>query len=556
MLRRLSVRDIILIDRLDLDFDDGLAALTGETGAGKSILLDSLGLALGARSDAGLVRPSAKQASVTALFDMPSAEIRELLNDAGIDNEEDGLLIRRQLARDGRTRAFVNDQPVTIGLLRNIGDRLVEVHGQHERYGMLNPGAHRAVLDSFGQVSPLVSEARSAHVKWRAAVEAQTAAAEELARARADRERLIQIVEDLDALVPEAGEEASLAERRELLQQAEKLVEALDTVDAHLAGESGASSALHRALRVLGTLVGVAAVRATSAVDAIERAGVEVEEALHALRVVVADVEADQGELEHVEERLFALRAQARRNGCAVDDLPQLRQDLRQRLYDAENEGERLTQLAQAAELRRRDYVATAETLSKQRVAAADRLEKAVAKELPPLHLGQAVLRVRIDRLPESEWGSGGIDRVLFEARTNPGMPIGPLHKTASGGELSRFLLALKVVSAGAVKTPTLVFDEIDAGVSGATAAAIGDRLARLAQDRQVLAVTHSPQVAARARQHLRVKKRAAKETTVTEVDILPTAARREEIARMLSGSEITEEARAAADRLMARNTA
>ena len=556
MLRRLSVRDIILIDRLDLDFDDGLAALTGETGAGKSILLDSLGLVLGARSDAGLVRPSAEQASVTALFDTPGIEIRELLKEAGIDNEEDGLLVRRQLGRDGRSRAFVNDQPVTIGLLRKIGERLVEVHGQYERYGMLDPGTHRAVVDSFGQISPLASETRSAYERWRAAVRAETATAEELARARTDQERLQQIIEDLDALAPEVGEESCLAARRELLQQAERLAEALDSVDAHLAGEGGASSALHRALGDLSTLAGVAAERVSPAIAAIERAGVEVEEALHTLRVVVGDVVADQGELEQVEERLFALRAEARRNGCAADDLPRLHQSLCRRLDDLTDKSEHLARLAQVAEDERREYVASAEALSKQRETTARRLEKAVAKELPPLHLGQAELRVRIDRLSESDWGGGGIDRVLFEAKTNPGMPFGLVHKIASGGELSRFLLALKVVLAAAVKTPTIVFDEVDAGVSGATAAAIGDRLARLAKDFQVLAVTHSPQVAARAQQHLRVKKRAAADTTVTEVDILPAVARREEIARMLSGSEITEEARAAADRLMARSTA
>ncbi len=552
MLRRLSVRDIILIDRLDLDFDRGLATLTGETGAGKSILLDSLGLALGARGDTGLVRPTAKQATVTALFDMPNSEVAAVLADAGIDHEDGEVLIRRQVSPDGRSRAFVNDQPVTVGLLREIGERLVEIHGQYERYGMLNPAAHGTVLDAYGQLGETVATVRTAYETWQAAVAAEVAAAEELVRTRAIREQIGQTVEDLDALAPEAGEEANLVERRELLQQAERLGDALQSVNTHLAGDSGASSALHRALRDLSALSGAAAERASPAVAAIESATVEVEEALHTLQVVVADVEADPNELERVEERLFALRAQARRSNCSVDDLPAMYEGMRKRLEALKNEGEHLTTLAQASEDYRRTYVETAEVLSKRRKEAAKRLEAAVAKELPPLHLGQASLRVQIDRLQEADWGKRGFDRVVFAAKTNPGMPVGPLHKIASGGELSRFLLAVKVVLAGIVGTPTIVFDEIDAGVGGATAAAIGERLAQLAADRQVLAVTHSPQVAARAQRHLLVKKRTKQKTTITEVDVLPTVARREEIARMLAGSRITDEARAAADQLMA----
>ncbi len=556
MLRRLSVRDIVLIDRLDLEFHEGLAALTGETGAGKSILLDSLGLVLGARSDATLVRPSADKASVAARFDRPAAEILALLDQAGIDIGGDDLLVRRQLSKDGRSRAFVNDQPVTIGLLRNIGERLVEVHGQYERYGMLNPNAHRAILDTYGAYSPLLNDVQSAHESWQKAVAAETSASEELARARNEREELERQVGELDSLAPQVGEEASLAGRRELLQQAEKLATALDNADALLAGESGASSSLHRALRELNALAGIAAERTTPALSAIERACVEVDEALHILRAMVADLEADPNELEHVEERLFALRAQARIHGCGVEDLPQLHQSMRQRVNELENEGEQLAKLAQVAEQARRQYVAAAEAMSKTRKETAKRLETAISKELPPLRLAKAQLVVRVDRLAPSEWSARGMDRVIFDATMNPGVPPGPIHRIASGGELGRFLLALKVVLAVAVQTPTLVFDEVDAGVSGATAAAIGDRLARLAQDRQILAVTHSPQVAARAQQHLRVKKRAAAKTPITEVDVLPTVARREEIARMLSGARITEEARAAADQLMARHIA
>ena len=556
MLRRLSVRDIVLIDRLDLDFDNGLAALTGETGAGKSILLDSLGLALGARSDAALIRPSAEQASVTALFEMSHPEIRSDLTESGIEIEDDGLLIRRLVSKDGRSRAFINDQPVTVGLLRKIGERLVEIHGQYERYGLLNPHSHRAVLDTFGIHDTLGTATRDAYLAWQGASASAAEAGQSMAEARADRDRLVQLANELDQIAPIAGEESTLATRRELLQQAEKMAAALSTVDELIAGEDGASARLHRALRELSSLDHVAAEHVTPAVAAIERADVEIEEGLRSLQAVLADIEADPKELERVEDRLFALRALARRNNCAVDDLPQLHDDIRQNLDKLENEGEHLAQLAQAAEERRRDFLAKAEHLSRRRATTAKRLHDAVAEELPPLHLGQAELRVRIERLGEAQWGPAGVDQVTFEARTNSGMAFGPIQRIASGGELSRFLLALKVVMAAAVQTPTLVFDEIDAGVSGATAAAIGDRLERLAEECQVLAVTHSPQVAARAQLHLRVKKRAADKSTVTEVDVLPTVARREEIARMLSGAEITEEARAAADRLMTRSTA
>ncbi len=557
MLRRLSVNDIVLIDRLDLEFDDGLAALTGETGAGKSILLDSLGLALGARSDASLIRPSAEQASVTAVFEMHGGgAVRDDLAESGIEVEDGDLLIRRLVTKDGRSRAFINDQPVTVGLLRKIGERLVEIHGQYERYGLMNPSSHQAVLDTFGVHDAPLAETRRTYQAWREAEQAAAKAGEAIAQARADRERLAQLAEELDELAPAAGEETSLAARRELLQQTEKMAAALAAVDSLLAGDNGASPSLHRALRELSSLEPVAADHIAPATAALERADVEIEEGLRALQAVLADIESDPQELERVEERLFALRALARRNGCTVDELPALHADVRSRLDQLANEGEHLTLLAQQAEERRRAFLGCAEKLSKKRAATAKRLQTAVAKELPPLHLGQAELRVQIERLPEPQWGPAGVDQVSFEARTNTGMAFGPIQKVASGGELSRFLLALKVIMAAAVQTPTLIFDEVDAGVSGATAAAIGERLARLSQERQVLAVTHSPQVAARAQLHLRVKKKAAAKTTVTEVDVLPAVARREEIARMLSGSEVTEEARAAADRLMARNTA
>ncbi|MBU0726470.1 MAG: DNA repair protein RecN [Alphaproteobacteria bacterium] len=551
MLTGLAIRDVVLIDRLELGFRAGLSVLTGETGAGKSILLDALGLALGARGDSGLVRHGAEQASVAATFEIaPSHPAFSLLAEQGL--EPDSLLIlRRILSADGRSRAFANDQPISIGLLRRLGDLLVEVHGQFDDRGLLDPTTHREALDSFGTLQGQVEAVRQAFRNWRQAAAAEQQAVEEGNRARADETFLRHSVEELDALSPEEGEEDRLAEQRSLMMNAEQIAEALSTALALLDGDRGVESGLAGASRQLGRVVGKTGDILTPALAALDRATAETQEAVHLLQSVTSDMETDPAALAKAEERLYALRDVARKHGVEVNDLPALRGHLAAQLAAIDDSGDRLARLAAEAAAARTAYLAAATALHEARTKAATRLDKAVSAELPPLKLEKARFQTRLDPLEESGWGADGIDRITFAVATNPGLPPGPINKIASGGELSRFMLALKVVLSQASPVPTLVFDEVDSGIGGATADAVGERLARLGGDLQVLVITHSPQVAARGSQHLRVEKRAARDQTTTTVVPLGDGERREEIARMLSGAEITNEARAAADRLM-----
>jgi DNA repair protein RecN (Recombination protein N) len=553
MLTGLSIRDIVLIDRLDLEFQPALTALTGETGAGKSILLDALGLALGMRADAGLVRAGAEQAVVAATFEIePRHPLRVRLADQGI--EADGpLILRRTLARDGRSRAFVNDQPVAVGLMREIGGALVEVQGQFEQRGLIDAATHRALLDAFG--GPALAECAAAAgagwARWRELDAQKRAAAEAGVRADADEAFLRHAVGEIDALDPKPEEEESLARDRALLMNREKLMQALGDAMKQLAGDRAAEHGIAGARRALDRAAPQAGGRLDAPIAALDRAATELADAIAQLQALGADDDLDPARLEKIEERLFALKGLARKHRVEVKELPRLRQDLAQRLAAIDDRAGAVERLTKDAAAARAAYLAAAEQLSALRRAAAAKLDKAVASELPPLKLERAAFATVIARAEEPDWSAHGIDRVRFEAATNPGQPPGPLNKIASGGELSRFMLALKVVLAKADPVPTLVFDEVDSGIGGATADAVGERLARLARDVQILVVTHSPQVAARARQQMRVTKAAAKGATVTRVDALAAADRREEIARMLSGAAITDEARAAAGRLI-----
>ncbi|MFQ5973246.1 MAG: DNA repair protein RecN [Alphaproteobacteria bacterium] len=553
MLRRLSIRDVVLIDRLDVEFDTGLCVLTGETGAGKSILLDSLGLALGARADASVVRRGAAQASVAAAFELPPEHsASRILAEQGLDADEVELVLRRVLNSDGRSRAFINDQPVSVGLLREVGEGLVEVHGQFEHRGLLAPATHLAALDAFGDHSSLLAAVRETHASLAQANARLERAESELAQARAEESFLRHAFDELDALAPLEGEESRLAVQRRRLQHAEKLLEVLDRVADTLGGESGAEQIVQRATGELARVAELAAGRLDTSIAALDRAGAELSEALHELRSEAHHIDLDRGELDRLETRLFALRAAARKHGVEPGALPEVRRRLAERLEALDDQGGRLTELAQAAERARRDYEAAARRLSAARKKAGKNLDKAVASELPPLKLEKSRFTTEIGSLVEDAWGPNGMDRVRFQVVTNQGAAPGPIDKIASGGELSRFLLALKVVLARDTATPTLVFDEVDAGVGGATAAAVGERLARLATDRQILVVSHSPQVAAAGAHHWRVVKHQGETAVMTEVSPLASDARREEIARMLSGAVITDEARAAAERLLA----
>lgn len=548
----LTIRDVVLIDRLTLGFRPGLTALTGETGAGKSILLDSLGLALGARGESGLARAGAERAVVVAEFELPEGHpVAALLDEQGLD-ADDRLIVRRQVTPDGRSRAWVNDQPVGVGVLRALGEALAEVHGQFDTHGLLDPATHRGLLDAFAGVGLRASEVAGAHRSRRSAERARDEARETGDKARAEEDFLRAAAEEIDRLAPKAGEEARLAETRSLLQHREKVVEAMNAAFADLNGERGAERLIGSAARALSRVADKAGGRFDGIVAALDRAQAEIDEAASALQGASSDLDMDPRALETLEERLFALRAVARKHGVDVDALPALRDDIAARLVLIDDQGDIAVRLEREAVAARAAYVEAAERLSAVRVEAARRFDSAVAGELAPLRMERARFTTLVERLGEAEWGPTGFDRVAFQVATNPGAAPGPLNKIASGGELARFMLALRVVLAGAGAVGTLIFDEVDTGIGGAVAAAVGERLAKLGRDAQVLVVTHSPQVAARGDTHLKVMKSTDGETTTTTVIELDGAARREEIARMLSGATVTDEARAAAESLIA----
>lgn len=551
MLTALSIRDVVLIEALDLDFAAGLGVLTGETGAGKSILLDALGLALGARGDTALVRHGAKQAAVTAIFTAPApgGPVARLFDDNGLDLEPgEPLIIRRIVKADGGSRGFVNDQPASAGLLRDLAPHLVEIHGQHDDRGLLNPRGHRALLDGFGRIdtAPLTRTYRD----WRDAEAALGVALAEIEVAQRDRDWLEHAVGELTALAPEPGEEEALAERRRSMQRAEKVAGDLTQVEERLDGPNGALSSLRQAARALERIA-EAHPALTESLAAVDRALVEAEAAETALRDAADALAFDAGALEDDEARLFALRAMARKHRVQPDDLATLAGDLAGRLALLESGEAGIGKLEATVATTRAAFAKEADRVHAARTEAATRLDAAVAGELAPLKLDAARFRTVVADLDEGHWSSSGRDRVEFEISTNPGAPFAPLAKIASGGELSRFILALKVALAEEGGAATMIFDEIDRGVGGAVASAIGDRLARLSRATQLLVVTHSPQVAARGDRHLLIAKAHDGIVTRTGVRPLSSDERREEIARMLSGAEITDEARAQARRLI-----
>ena len=552
MLVSLVIRDVVLIERLTLAFRPGLGVLTGETGAGKSILLDALGLALGARGDSGLVRRGSEQAAVTAEFQLSREHpVFALLREQGLEEGEESLTLRRVIGADGRSRAFVNDQPIGVTLLRRLGEELVEVHGQFDTHGLLDPRTHGGVLDAYAGLETEAARVGAAWRAWRQVEQARLQAANDAGRARAEEDWLRHAVAELDQLAPREGEEKDLAETRSVLMHREKLMEAINAAWADLGCERGAERAVAAALRQLARAADKAGGRLDPVISALDRAGAELSEGVSMLREVSRDLEIDGGNLETTEERLFALRAAARKHSVEVDRLHILRDELAGRLALIEDQGDTLTRLAREAATARAGYLEAAKALGARRREAAGRLDAAVARELPPLKLERARFVTQVDALAEGEWGAAGIDRVAFQISTNPGAPPGPLNKIASGGELARFMLALKVVLARTGSVPTLIFDEVDAGIGGAVAAAVGERLERLGREVQVLVVTHSPQVAARGAGHFQVRKHHKGESVSTDVVELDGKARQEEIARMLSGAHITPEARAAAAALI-----
>ncbi len=551
MLQSLSIRDIVLIEALDLEFGSGLSVLTGETGAGKSILLDSLGLALGNRADSGLVRQGTQKAQVTASFDAPTndSKLAVYLQDNDIDVEPgEPLIIKRSVKADGGSRAFVNDQPCSAALLREVGSRLIEIHGQHDDRGLINPKGHRALLDTYAGADG--AKVRQAFEGWQSAKAVLQTALNDQEAAEQDREYLEHSVAELSKFAPQTGEEQELALERATMMKGEKLTGDLEAIRAAFDGSNGGLASLRAAARRLDRISEDHPLLA-EALQAIDRAVIEASEAEEKLNDAAHALTFDPQRLDDMETRLFDLRALARKHRVDGDALPQLLIDLESRLAAISDGGKSLATLEANVKAARQAYVDTAEALRLKRTKAAKSLDKAVAGELVPLKLDAARFETLLEPLEEDRWGANGMDRIEFLISTNPGAPLAPLGKIASGGELSRFILALKVALAEEGGAKTIIFDEVDRGVGGAVASAIGDRLSRLSDSAQLLVVTHSPQVASKGNAHMLINKSSNGTVSRTDVNALDDDGRRQEIARMLSGADVTDEARAQADRLL-----
>ncbi|HCD64144.1 MAG TPA: DNA repair protein RecN [Alphaproteobacteria bacterium] len=551
MLSRLSIRNVVLIEALDIEFQSGLTVLTGETGAGKSILLDALGLALGSRADFGLIRNEADRASVTAEFEIEADHpVWDVLSEIGIDRA-DSLILRRQLRSDGKSPAHINDEAVSVNLLRQIGDMLVEIQGQFEGRGLLDPTTYLPLIDrAAGHQDALSTTARLwAELKAaRAELEQMT---DRLARAREEEDWLRDAVEQLDMLAPASGEEDQLAAERQRHMHSTRIAEALQQAHVMLSDEDGISHMAGRAQAILERQAEVAAGALDPAIEALDRAVSELTEAESMLTEIGEQLDGDPNRLAEIDERLHQIRTQARKHKIEADELPALHETLIAQLAEMDDQSGALARLRQAEQDCLTAFKAQAEHLSAQRRQVAERLDQAVMAELPPLKLEAAAFQTDIQTLTDDRWSATGWDRVSFQARTNPGMPAGPIDKIASGGELARFLLALKVVLSENEPPKTLIFDEVDSGVGGAVAAAVGARLARLGQKMQTLVITHSPQVAGNGNQHLKIAKYQTGDQVISSTASLSQVERREEIARMLSGDQITEAARSAAAQLL-----
>lgn len=549
MLRRLSIRNVVLIDRLDIELHAGLTAFTGETGAGKSILLDSLGLALGQRSDGKMVRQGEDQASVTAVFDITQDHpTLNLLSEQGIVIGDE-IILRRQISADGRSRAFINDESVSIGFLKKIGALLVEIEGQFESHGLLDVSTHLFHLDDYaGQVAARL-EVGKAYALWQLRKNEYEQTQRALKEAEKDEEYLRHHLIELEAAHPEEGEEEKLVQERTLMMQQGQIFEAVNVALAELGGENGADRAIAKAQRKMERWQSEEIFQPVLA--SLEKAYIELSEAMEGLEHLRRDLSSPSYQLEKIEDRLYALRDLARKHRVTVGELPQILEEMREKVSRIQNGSADLAHLEKKLQEAWGQYDRAATKLSDARLSAAKKLDQKINKELPALKLEKARFVTKVELLSEEDWGPNGKDRVQFEATTNPGQPAGPIHRIASGGELARFMLALKVTLAGSDNIPCLVFDEVDTGIGGATAAAVGERLKLLGRRRQVLVVTHSPQVAALAEHHLRVQK-SGKSALKTEIENLNSKDRQEEIARMLSGAVISAEARAAAKQLLA----
>ena len=551
MLVNLSIRNIVLIEKLDLTWRAGLCTLTGETGAGKSILLDALALATGARGDAGLVRIGAEQGTVTAAFDIPEDKLVTRIMEEHDLPCEGQIILRRVQSKDGRSRAFINDAPVSVNLLKTIGSALVEIHGQNESQSLTDGPVQLSLLDSYAGHGDKVDALKQNYNHLKECEEQLELYKNASERAAAEEDFLRHALEELEKIDPKEGEEESLSEERTLLMNSEKIAGYIAEALVLMEGDKAIQSALNGALRQLEKVSDQAAGRLDTTITALERAVIEADEAQTQLLEASRDLVYDPQRLEQVEERLFGLKALARKHAVQVDQLPATKTMLQQQLDDIESGADRLDELQQNVEKAFKDYEVLALSISKTRQQAALKLDKTVMRELEPLKLNGGGFQTMLSHVTPSMGTATGIDSVQFMASTNPGMPAGPISKIASGGELARFMLALKVALAEASEPLTMIFDEVDAGVGGAVAEAVGSRLKLLAENGQVLVVTHSPQVAACGNHHWLISKSVDDDSTMTRVEELSTQNREEEIARMLAGASVTEEARAAAVRLL-----
>ena len=548
MLDFLSIRNVVLIDKLDLDFKPGLSVLTGETGAGKSILLDSLGLVLGSRAETSLIRQGEDKLSVMATFHMGKAnpELKSLLDEYEIE-AEDELQIKRSLNRDGKGKIFVNDQAISAKLLKEIGKYLVEVHGQFDNQGLLNPANHLYILDSYGNYKNLLDNTKQAFANYKSAKSARLQAEENITKAKTDEENLRHWVEELQRLDPHLGEEEELSKKRLEMMNAEKIISGLNYAYGALSEGADVQGAIRSAQSAMDKVNTLVDGKYQSIIDMLDQALIDISEVLNELEENSQNVSLNQQELENIEERLYALRGLARKHNVTVDELEGTLQNFQSQLASIEHGEEGLNQLRQAEEKAKLEYVKAAQELSSARQATALELDRKVMAELPPLKMEKAKFITLVDKVAETQWSEKGFNTVAFSVATNPNSPQGPLNKIASGGELARFMLALKVNLAQSSSVGTMIFDEVDAGVGGATAQAVGERLSRLAKDVQVMVVTHSPQVAAQGDNHFKVEKKKTDNITTTSVRELSLEEKSEEIARMLAGEVITDAARAAA---------
>ena len=554
MLVSLAIKDIVLIDRLRIEFEDGLCVLSGETGAGKSILLSSIGLAIGARGGKDLIRHGKDQGSVSAEFSLAEDhKVWSILKAQDIDCGEDQVILRRTVLKDGKSRAFINDQSVSISLLRTIGENLVEIHGQHDERGLLNPAGHRDLLDDFGDYSSLrkkVSKNFETLIQLKKVLLSEQ---EKLDLAKQDEEYIRHNLEELETLNPIRGEEEILAKERSRMMQGESLSEGLGELLDKLLSDKGVDTVLRATIRKMERIAAQAPGLLEKVSESLERAANETSEAIAELENTIRNLEFNPYDLENTEERLFSLRAAARKHNCQVDQLVDLKTDFEKNLSTIAYGDEEVNRLNNEVKIAQNIYEKSVDELSKERKKAAGVLDKSVNQELPSLKMDKASFKTFLEPLEKENWNAYGGERVDFRVSTNPGAPFGGLIKIASGGELSRFILALKVVLARKTSIATLIFDEIDQGVGGAVANAVGGRLSELAKNAQIMVITHSPQVAARGNSHWYINKvtSATDGSVVTGITLLNDEKRREEIARMLAGAEVTEEARAAADNLL-----